>query len=137
MRQSLVTRKNRKLRKVRGSIRTSSVKLFYRRDIERLAQRYRLQARAVVSRSDELRAGHPSARSTSRATRSPTRVAELGARDRRATTRAASPLLVAPLKSSAVFLADLSRALPIPHELDFVELAPLLRRGDGGAACGS
>jgi len=34
------------------------------------------------------------------------------------------PLLVAPLKSSTVFLADLSRALPIPHGVDFVELAP-------------
>jgi len=34
------------------------------------------------------------------------------------------PLLVAPLKSSAVFLADLSRALPIDHELDVIELAP-------------
>jgi len=32
-------------------------------------------------------------------------------------------MLVAPLKASAVFLADLSRALPIPHELDFLELA--------------
>ncbi len=34
------------------------------------------------------------------------------------------PLLVAPLKSSTVFLADLSRALPIPHGVDFLELAP-------------
>jgi hypoxanthine phosphoribosyltransferase len=34
------------------------------------------------------------------------------------------PLLVAPLKSSVVFLADLTRALPIPHTLDVVELAP-------------
>ena len=33
------------------------------------------------------------------------------------------PLLVAPLKSSTVFLADLSRALPIPHGVDFLELA--------------
>ena len=33
------------------------------------------------------------------------------------------PLLVAPLKSSAVFIADLSRALPEPHTLDFLELA--------------
>lgn len=39
------------------------------------------------------------------------------------------PILVAPLKSSAVFLADLSRALPIPHEVDVIELAPYL----GGA----
>ena len=33
------------------------------------------------------------------------------------------PLLVAPLKSSAVFLADLSRALPILHAIDVIELA--------------
>ncbi len=43
-----------------------------------------------------------------------------------------APLLVAPLKSSAVFLADLSRALPIPHELDFLELAPYTG-GNAGA----
>lgn len=34
------------------------------------------------------------------------------------------PLLIAPLKSSVVFLADLARALPIAHTLDVVELAP-------------
>jgi len=51
------------------------------------------------------------------------RVAELGAE--LATAYAGrNPLLVAPLKSSAVFLADLSRALQVPHELDFLELAP-------------
>jgi hypoxanthine phosphoribosyltransferase len=33
------------------------------------------------------------------------------------------PLLVAPLKASTVFLADLSRAVRIPHAVDFVELA--------------
>ena len=38
------------------------------------------------------------------------------------------PLLVAPLKSSAVFLADLSRALPILHTIDVIELAGY---GDG------
>ena len=32
-------------------------------------------------------------------------------------------MLVAPLKSSAVFLADLSRALPILHTIDMIELA--------------
>jgi hypothetical protein len=42
MKQSLVTRKNRKLRKVRRLYPGTRVKLFYRRDIERLAQRYRL-----------------------------------------------------------------------------------------------
>jgi hypoxanthine phosphoribosyltransferase len=43
MKQSLVTRKNRKLREVRRLYPHVNVKLFYRRDIERLAQRYRLQ----------------------------------------------------------------------------------------------
>ena len=43
MRQSLVTRKNRKLREVRQLYPGVKIKLFYRRDIERLAQRYRLK----------------------------------------------------------------------------------------------
>jgi len=33
------------------------------------------------------------------------------------------PLLVAPLKSSTVFLADLSRATPILHTIDVIEMA--------------
>ena len=40
---------------------------------------------------------------------------------------------MAPLKSSVVFLADLSRALPIPHEVDFLELAPYTGGGSGSA----
>jgi hypoxanthine phosphoribosyltransferase len=43
-----------------------------------------------------------------------------------------NPILVASLKSSLVFLADLSRAIPIPHELDFLELAGY-RGQDNGA----
>ena len=43
MKQSLVTRKNRKLRELRRLYPEVRVKLFYRRDIERLAQRYRLR----------------------------------------------------------------------------------------------
>ena len=42
MKQSLVTRKNRKLRKLRQLHPDIRVKLFYKRDIERLAQRYHL-----------------------------------------------------------------------------------------------
>ncbi len=33
------------------------------------------------------------------------------------------PVLVASLKASVVFVSDLTRALPIVHRLDFVELA--------------
>jgi hypoxanthine phosphoribosyltransferase len=43
MKQSLVTRKNRKLRKLRRLYPDVRVKLFYKRDIERLAQRYGLK----------------------------------------------------------------------------------------------
>ena len=43
MRQSLVTRKNRTLRELKRLYPDVKVKLFYRRDIERLAQRLRLQ----------------------------------------------------------------------------------------------
>ena len=42
------------------------------------------------------------------------------------------PVLVASLKASFVFLADLSRALPIVHRVDFVELAGYGGRGTGG-----
>ena len=43
MRQSLVTRKNRKLRKLRERYPAVKIKLFYKRDIERLGQRYGLK----------------------------------------------------------------------------------------------
>ena len=43
MKQSLVTRKNRKLRKLRALYPGVRVKLFYKRDIARLAERYRLE----------------------------------------------------------------------------------------------
>ena len=42
LKQSLVRRKNRKLRRLRERYPDVNVKLFYKRDIERLAQRYRL-----------------------------------------------------------------------------------------------
>ncbi len=45
---------------------------------------------------------------------------------------AREPLLVAPLKASTVFLADLSRALPIPHGIDFLELATYAGGRPGG-----
>src|SRR2546421_12303215 len=43
MKQSLVTRKNRKLRKLRERYPDVRIKLFYKRDIERLAERYQLE----------------------------------------------------------------------------------------------
>jgi hypoxanthine phosphoribosyltransferase len=43
MKQSLVTRKNRKLRKLRERYPDVNVKLFYRRDVVRLAERFKLR----------------------------------------------------------------------------------------------
>lgn len=59
------------------------------------------------------------------------RVAELG-RELAGDYEGHDPLLVAPLKSSVVFLADLTRRLPIAHTLDVVELAPYT--GDASGA---
>jgi len=42
-----------------------------------------------------------------------------------------NPLLVAPLKASLVFVTDLSRAVKVVHELDFLELAPYDAVGPG------
>jgi hypoxanthine phosphoribosyltransferase len=60
-----------------------------------------------------------------------TRVAELGV-EIAADYAGRNPLLVAPLKSSVVFLADLTRAISIPHTLDVIELAPYTEGRDGG-----
>ena len=61
MKQSLVTRKNRKLRKLRALYPDVRIKLFYERDFARLASRYGLRAGLVSSRRARRRA---SARST-------------------------------------------------------------------------
>jgi hypoxanthine phosphoribosyltransferase len=59
------------------------------------------------------------------------RVTELGAEISRKYD-GLDPILVAPLKSSVVFLADLTRALRIPHTLDVIELAAYTDGQDGG-----
>jgi hypoxanthine phosphoribosyltransferase len=51
-----------------------------------------------------------------------TRIRELGAEISR-DYEGREPLLVGLLKASLIFLTDLSRAIPIPHGLDFIELA--------------
>lgn len=59
------------------------------------------------------------------------RVAELGATIA-GDYATSDPLLIAPLKSSAVFLADLSRAVAIRHSFDLVELADYAQGSSGG-----
>lgn len=59
------------------------------------------------------------------------RVAELGAEIGRDYAEL-DPVLIAPLKSSVVFLADLTRRLDAPHTLDVVEIAPYTGGRGGG-----
>jgi hypoxanthine phosphoribosyltransferase len=59
------------------------------------------------------------------------RVEELGAEIAR-DFEGLDPILVAPLKSSVVFLTDLTRRLPISHTLDVVEIAPYTEGRGGG-----
>ena len=58
------------------------------------------------------------------------RVRQLG-REIAADYAGREPLLVAALKASMVFAADLSRSIPIAHQIDYIELA-----GYAGAATG-
>ena len=58
------------------------------------------------------------------------RVRQLG-REIAADYAGREPLLVAALKASMVFAADLSRSIPIVHQIDYIELA-----GYAGAATG-
>jgi hypoxanthine phosphoribosyltransferase len=60
------------------------------------------------------------------------RVVELG-REITAYCEGRDPVLVAPLKSSAVLLVDLSRALGVQHEIEVIELAPYGGQRGGGA----
>jgi hypoxanthine phosphoribosyltransferase len=59
------------------------------------------------------------------------RVAELGA-EIAGDYAQLDPVLIAPLKSSLVFLADLTRQIQVPHTLDMVEIAPYTEGRDGG-----
>jgi len=85
-----------------------------------------------VTSAERLRAGgHPIGEIYLGRAEIATRVAELG-RELSDAYAGRLPLLVAPLKSSAVFLADLSRTFHVDHELDVIELAPYGSGRTGG-----
>lgn len=84
-----------------------------------------------MSAADPLRAaGHPIGEIYLTRAEIAARVVELG-REITAFCDGREPVLVAPLKSSAVFLVDLSRALGIQHEVEVIELAPYSSRSGG------
>ena len=117
MKQSLVTRKNRKLRKLRAAL---------SRDQDQAVLRARLPAAAAALRPAP---GVLSPATTTASAKSSSTRHELGARVRELGAELArdyagrEPLLVGALKACIPFTCDLSRALPILHALDFVELS--------------
>ncbi len=129
MKQSLVTRKNRKLRKLRER---------YPRCASSCSTSGTSSAWPSGTGSSSRRSGHPLASDTqlgevylSRDEPPEARTQSWGreiARD----YSGLEPLLVAPLKASLVFAADLSRAIDIVHGLDFLELASYAAGADTG-----
>ena len=114
MKQSLVTRKNRKLRELKQQ--------YPRRQRQALLPARSRAPRPAISAETRLIDDRAIGEIYLSAAEIATRVTELGA-EIAADYDGLEPLLVAPLKSSAVFLADLSRALPIHHAIDVIELA--------------
>jgi len=85
-----------------------------------------------VTSAERLRAeGHPIGEIYLGRTEIAARVAELG-RELSDAYADRLPVLVAPLKSSAVFLADLSRTFHVEHEVGVIELAPYGSGRTGG-----
>ena len=127
MKQSLVTRKNRKLRKLRALYPEVKCKLFYERRL-RTARSPLRAAESVLSalaeldeRIGEVFLGADEIRG---------RVREIGAELAR-NYEGSEPLLVGSLKSCIPFVCDLSRAVQIHHHLDFIELAGYGEDDDG------
>jgi len=114
LRQSLVTYKNRKLRKLRELYPEINIKLLYRRDYLRLLERFGIDPRhssvlpaverILVERADLQR-----------------RVEELGATIT-ADYAGSRPVLVGVLRGVACFMADLMRAIALPVTIDFLAI---------------
>jgi hypoxanthine phosphoribosyltransferase len=115
LRQSLVTYKNRKLRRLRELYPEINIKLLYRRDYLRLLERFGIDPR----HSSEL---PPVARVLVPQAELQRRVAELGA----AITRdfaGSRPVLIGVLRGVVCFMADLMRAIELPVTVDFLALS--------------
>ena len=130
LRQALVTRKNRKLRRFKELYPEINIVLLYRRDYHELLAKYGYsagdttalphmqqlyeEAEGILFSSDEVR---------ERVRTLATQVAH--------DYRGCLPLLIGVLRGATFFLADLMRAMGIPVEIDFLSLSRF--PGDGGA----
>jgi hypoxanthine phosphoribosyltransferase len=123
LRQSLVTYKNRKLRRLRELYPDVNIKLLYRKDYLRLLHRFGIDPR----HSGKLPPVHQTLISEADLRK---RVSELGAQISR--DYAGSRLvLVGVLRGVTCFMADLMRAISLPVTLDFLALSPYDDEADG------
>jgi hypoxanthine phosphoribosyltransferase len=127
MKQSLVTPKNRKVRRLRELYPDVSVKLVYRKDYEQLL------AQAGYARTD---LQHLQQEQIQQILISPveleTRVRALARRISR-DYRGESIVLVGILKGITFFLADLARQITVPMAIDYLSVARYSRDGQSGA----
>jgi len=123
MKQSLVTRKNRKVRRLRQLYPHVNIVLLYRKDYHELLSRFGYGAIDITSlRPDQIE----------RILLSPAeiqaRVAELG-RQISEDYAGAALVLVGVLKGITFFLADLARAITRPLAIDYLQLSHTLEEG--------
>jgi hypoxanthine phosphoribosyltransferase len=130
LRQRLVTRKNRKLRRLQERYPEINVRLLYKRDYYELLAKYGFHAGELdLPRFDELLRDADRILFSQRQVRL---AVERLAADLTRDYAARDPLLVGVLKGVSFFLSDLARAMPIPLELGFMAVSELGAVGGGG-----
>ncbi|HEU5422780.1 MAG TPA: hypoxanthine phosphoribosyltransferase [Nitrolancea sp.] len=123
MKQSLVTRKNRKVRRLRQLYPNINITLLYRKDYHELLSRFGYGAVDITSlKAEQIERVLLSAAEIQE------RVAELGA-EISADYAGQSIVLVGVLKGITFFLADLARAITRPLAIDFLQLSHSVERG--------
>ena len=115
MKQSLVTEKNRKLRRFRELYPDTNIKLLYRRDYHRMLAKYGFGplAQSEVRGIDRVLFTAPTIER---------KVSELG-RNITRDYKGRQPVLVGVLKGMLCFMADLMRAVSLPAEIEFMAIS--------------
>ncbi len=123
MKQSLVTEKNRKLRRLRELYPDVNIRLLYRRDYHRLLAKYGF---GPLSQADTK--GIDRVLFTTQQVQK--RVAELG-KEISQDYKGTQPVLVGVLKGMLCFMADLMREISLPVEVEVMAISRY--QGDGGS----
>ena len=124
MKQSLVTEKNRKLRRFRELYPDTNIKLLYRRDYHRMLAKYGFGplAQSDVRGIDRVLFTAPTIER---------KVSELG-RNISRDYKGRQPVLVGVLKGMLCFMAYLMRAVSLPAEVEFMAISRYGRRRRSG-----